>query len=186
MRRILDGGGAGGGVSTWLLAFEWGGGLGGTRGRIRVRWDLDTISRGFWSSNCSREEIWIHNGSVLIQAIHQLPTNCWGHFPLHLQEVCIQKKLQGSHFAWVILHPGQLEQENSIPSGSIKHQPPMQPKCMNVRAFNKYLHEIMCVSVFQYFCFINWVKESWSLFFIRTPMEPMTISFMFWTEVNRI
>ena len=26
-------------------------------GRIRVRWDLDTISRGFWSSNCSREEI---------------------------------------------------------------------------------------------------------------------------------
>ena len=29
----------------------------GEQGGIRVRWDLDTISRGFWSSNCSREEI---------------------------------------------------------------------------------------------------------------------------------
>ena len=92
---------------------------------------------------------------------------------MHLQEV------EGITFCMrEILHPGQLVQENYIPRVSTKCQHPK-----NTSKTPTPFVELSAKNNEGKLALERSIPESG---FIRTQMEPMTISFMCWTEVNRI
>ena len=166
MRRILN---VGSQLGIWMRGVPRGG------GRARVEVGFGYNFKGHLVKKLFKGEAWIHPLAVYIQVIHHLlrVLNCEGRFPLHLQEV------EGITFCMrEILHPGQLVQENCIPRVSTK--------CQHPKNTSKTLTPLVVLSAQNIWGKLALERSILESGFIRTQMEPMTISFMSWTEVNRI
>ena len=163
MRRILDGGGAGGGVSTWLLAFEWGGGLGGTRGEDQGALGFGYNFKGllvkqlFKGGDLNTQWICINSSNS------SSPYKLLRTFSFASTRSLHSKEVEGITFC--------LSYPASWPTWARKfcslsfNQTSTTDAWTYVPLTNICMRS--CVFLFSnIFSFINWAKESWSLFFL--------------------